>query len=151
QPQPRQPIEFPEGPQHDRVAPRLRRERKMRLGFALGDVDRLVEIVGPWPVSGAAIAIGCAALRDTDWAATTTARLAGDAARLDDLATRAGWTVAGGTTLFRLYAVEDAVAAQARLAGRYIWSRVFPYSQTWIRLGLPDGDGWARLESALTG
>lgn len=123
----------------------------LRLGFALGDVDRLAEMAGPWPVSGAAIAIGCAALRDEDWAVATTARLADDAARLDDLATRAGWTVQGGTTLFRLYSVEDAVAAQTRLAEHHIWSRVFPYSKTWIRLGLPDGDGWARLETALSG
>lgn len=124
----------------------------LRLGFVLGDPDmlaRLSAMAGPWPVSGAAVEIGCRALADDDWKAGTTRRLAEDADRLDDLARRAGWQLAGGTTLFRLYETHDATSAQTRLAEARVWSRVFPYSDRWIRLGLPDGAGWAQLETAL--
>lgn len=121
----------------------------VRLGFAIGDpvlIAGLGEALGPWPVSGPALAIGRAALSDEGWAARTRARLGHDAARLDGILTARGARVAGGTPLFRLYEVEDARAWQERLARARIWSRIFPYSDRWLRLGLPPGDGWARLE-----
>ena len=122
----------------------------VRLGFAIAAPDtiaRLAELLGPWPVSGPALRVGAAALRDHDWAAQTRARLARDAARLDAL--MQGAELVGGTALFRLYRVDDAAAWQDRLARRHIWSRVFPYSQHLLRLGLPPETGWARLEAAL--
>ncbi len=124
----------------------------LRLGFAIGDpllVARLAEALGPWPVSGPALHIGAAALADTDWAQVTRARLAADAIRMDAAMTRAGAAVAGGTDMFRLYAVDDAAAWQARLAQAHIWSRIFPYSGSLIRLGLPQPAHWARIEAAL--
>lgn len=124
----------------------------LRLGFAIGDpalLARLAEGLGPWPVSGPALAIGAAALADRDWADQTRARLAADALRLDAVMTRAGAAVVGGTDLFRLYRVDDAEAWQARLARALIWSRIFPWSQTLIRLGLPAPAHWARVEGAL--
>ena len=123
----------------------------LRLGFAIGDpalLARLAEGLGPWPVAGPALAIGAAALADRDWAEATRARLAADAVRLDAVMRRAGAVVAGGTDLFRLYAVDDAEAWQARLAGAQIWSRIFPWSRTLIRLGLPAPDQWARIVGA---
>jgi cobalamin biosynthetic protein CobC len=126
----------------------------LRLGFVLGseaDVAALAGMAGPWPVSGAAIAIGCRALLDRDWADTTRARLARDAARLDALAQATGWTLIGGTPLFRLYQTGDAVAAQARLARAKIWSRIFAGQPGWLRLGLPGEETeWRRLASALS-
>lgn len=125
----------------------------LRLGFALGaeaDIARLAAMAGPWPVSGAAIEIGCTALADRTWAETTSARLHADCARLDDLARGAGWSLVGGCELFRLYETPDATAAQERLAHHHIWSRKFPYSDRWLRLGLPGGEAeWRRVESAL--
>ncbi|MFP4538150.1 MAG: threonine-phosphate decarboxylase CobD [Dichotomicrobium sp.] len=125
----------------------------LRLGFAIGGeahIARLREMAGPWPVSGPAITIGCAALNDTAWQEQTRARLTADAARLDRVAEAAGWELVGGTPLFRLYETGDAVAAQARLARAHIWSRIFPYSPGWLRLGLPgDDEQWTRLEAAL--
>ncbi|AZQ67293.1 threonine-phosphate decarboxylase [Silicimonas algicola] len=124
----------------------------LRLGFVLGSPDRiaaLAEASGPWPVSGPAIAIGQAALADSTWRDETVVRLARDADRLDSLATGMGWTVEGGTTLFRLYRTTDARAAQERLAQARVWSRIFPYSTSWIRLGLPDGADWTQIEAAL--
>jgi cobalamin biosynthetic protein CobC len=123
----------------------------LRLGFALGDpeiVARLREMLGPWPVSGPALAVGAAALSDRAWAVSARARLARDAARLDTLMEPHGRAI-GGTDLFRLYAVADAEAFRDRLARHRILSRVFPYSRSWLRLGLPPAQGWDRLEQAL--
>lgn len=122
----------------------------LRLGFAIGDpalIGQLADWLGPWPVSGPAQAIGAAALSDTVWANATRTRLAADAARLDKLMIDAGADVLGGTPLFRLYDTHDAAAWQARLSQQRIWSRVFPYSNRWLRLGLPDASGWHRLET----
>jgi cobalamin biosynthetic protein CobC len=128
----------------------------MRLGFAIGHPEtlrgpngRLADMIGPWAVSGPALAIGAAALSDLVWAETTRARLAQDATRLDAMVCARGARLVGGTTLFRLYQVEDAALWQDRLARQRIWSRIFPYSGTWLRLGLPPADGWDRLEQAL--
>ncbi|MBU3261123.1 threonine-phosphate decarboxylase CobD [Roseovarius sp. PS-C2] len=124
----------------------------VRLGFAIAAPDtiaRLAGMLGPWPVSGPALEIGRMALNDTGWAEDTRTRLTADAARLDSLMTRAGATVEGGCPLFRLYRTEDAQGWQDRLAKHHIWSRVFPYSPEWLRLGLPAPDQWARLEAAL--
>jgi cobalamin biosynthetic protein CobC len=124
----------------------------LRLGFAIGDpelIARLETLLGPWPVSGPALRIGHAALCDRDWADRTRARLTEDAARLDRLMAGAGAELVGGCALFRLYDVGDAAAWQERLAGHHIWSRVFPYSDRWLRLGLPGPDQWTRVEAAL--
>ncbi|MGE4480410.1 threonine-phosphate decarboxylase CobD [Acidocella sp.] len=125
----------------------------MRLGFALGcdaDIAALSQVAGPWPVCGPALEIGAAALADTGWARTTIARLMSEIDRMDRMAGLAGWRVAGGTCLFRLYDTPNAEAARAKLATRHIWSRIFPYSDRWVRLGMPGTEAeWARLGAAL--
>ena len=121
----------------------------LRLGFALGapaDIARLTELSGPWPVSGPAIEVATLALQDTAWAKATTARLLGEVGQMDEICKNLGWQALGGTPLFRLYATPDAHQAQAQLARAHIWSRIFPYSKTWIRLGLPGTQAeWARM------
>jgi cobalamin biosynthetic protein CobC len=125
----------------------------LRLGFALGnaaDVAKLAAMSGPWPVSGAAITVGCRALRDDAWAEASSARLARDRVRLDEMAQAQGWRLVGGTSLFRLYEMPDALAAQERLARGQIWSRVFAKEPTWLRLGLPGSEAeWTRLAEVL--
>lgn len=125
----------------------------LRLGFAIGhaaDIGKIAAASGPWPVSGAAIAIGCRALRDDAWAKATSARLARDCVRLDEMAQAVGWRFAGGAPLFRLYETPDARAAQEKLARGQIWSRVFAQNPTWLRLGLPGVDAeWSRLAEVL--
>ena len=124
----------------------------LRLGFAIGAeplIGQLQEMLGPWPVSGPALAIGARALGDQTWAEATRDRLSTDAARLDALMLRAGAEVAGGTSLFRLYRLDHAQHWQDRLASHRILGRVFPYADDLIRLGLPTPEGWAQLESAL--
>src|SRR5262249_17478586 len=75
----------------------------VRLGFAVAApaiAARLRAVLGPWAVSGPAIAIGEIALADTAWIAATRARLAEEAARLDRLLQSRSLAVAGGTSLF---------------------------------------------------
>ncbi|MBR1202528.1 MULTISPECIES: threonine-phosphate decarboxylase CobD [unclassified Bradyrhizobium] len=126
----------------------------LRLGFAIGsepDIAALAAMAGPWPVSGAAIAIGRRALLDRDWAKATIARLADDCRRLDTAARSQGWTLLGGTPLFRLFDTGDALAAQEKLARAQIWSRVFQQKPGWLRLGLPGSEtDWSRLSAALS-
>ena len=127
----------------------------VRLGFALGngkDIKALAALAGPWPVSGAAIEIGTKALLDDNWSRTTILRLGEDVRRMDKMAGKMGREAVGGTALFRLFQVDDAQAAQDHLAKHRIWSRVFPYSTKWLRLGLPgDETEWRRLGAALGG
>jgi len=125
----------------------------VRLGMVIGDPDLIAALrsrIGPWQVSGPALAIGAKALGDNDWAEKTRARLAADSEKLDEMMAAAGHHVVGGTTLFRLYDTDDAAAAQTKLARHHIWSRIFPYSKTWLRLGLPGTIAdWVRLNKAL--
>ncbi len=125
----------------------------LRLGFVIGDaalVAKLAARLGPWPVSGPALAIGTAALSDFGWAEAARQRLLRDARRLDAMMAAAGADIHGGTSLFRLYRVKDAMVWQDRLAQHRILTRTFPYSAEWLRLGLPGPDAdWARLKLAL--
>ncbi|MBT0955859.1 threonine-phosphate decarboxylase [Alphaproteobacteria bacterium KMM 3653] len=127
----------------------------LRLGFALGsaqDIEALRTMAGPWAVNGPALAVAAQALNDAEWADTTRTRLIMDAARMDEIAVQAGWSLVGGTTLFRTYSTPHAAAIQTHLAKAAIWSRIFPYSEHWVRLGLPGNAAeWAVLETALTG
>src|SRR5207253_8986948 len=91
----------------------------VRLGFAIGSVDMLQSIrrqVGHWPVSTAAIRIGTAAYRDTDWIMTMREKLASEAAALDEVLRRHDFDPVGDCPLFRLIETEDAAALFDRLA-----------------------------------
>lgn len=125
----------------------------LRLGFAISLPDTaqtLRERLGPWAVSGPAMSAGTAALADHPWAEATRLRLNRDAERMDRLLKKAGLQVIGGTSLFRLAICDDARALQEKLARCHILVRIFPYSGTWVRFGLPgDAADWARLDSAL--
>lgn len=124
----------------------------LRLGFAIARPEVLApmrDMLGPWQVSGPALEIGARALTDTGWATETRLRLQADAVRLDALMQGHGARVVGGTTLFRLYEVDRADDWQVRLAKGHVWSRIFPYSDRWLRLGLPHPDAWGQLEGAL--
>jgi cobalamin biosynthetic protein CobC len=124
----------------------------LRLGFAIGDpalIARLKEMLGPWPVSGAAQHVGARALEDMDWANMARQVMNLDAARMDAMVQGKGAELIGGTGLYRLYEVDDAARWQEKLAQGKVWSRIFPYAPTWLRLGLPPVGGWDQLEAAL--
>ena len=126
----------------------------LRLGFALLDArnaDRLRAMLGPWPVSGPAIAIATRALADTAWQAAAARTAHAAARRLDRLLAAAGLAIVGGTALFRLAEAPDAQALADRLAYAGILVRTFAATPTRLRLGLPpDEPAWSRLEQALT-
>jgi cobalamin biosynthetic protein CobC len=125
----------------------------LRLGFALASPDIAASIraaLGPWPVSGPAIATGTAALSDQAWREAAKARLKGDVARLDGLLQGAGLKVVGGTRLFRLAETPHASALFERLGRAGILVRQFDYARDWLRFGIPGGeDHWRRLAAAL--
>jgi cobalamin biosynthetic protein CobC len=125
----------------------------LRLGFALAEpavAERLSAWLGPWPVSGAAIAIGTAALQDRRWIEMTRERLVQDTARLDRLLAGAGLTIIGGTSLFRLVETASAGDLFHHLGRAGILLRRFAQPATWLRFGPPAGEPhWQRLEAAL--
>lgn len=126
----------------------------LRLGFAAGDpalAGRLADRLGPWAVSGPALAIGAAALQDREWQAETRVRLVEAAGKLDRLLNRAGLKVLGGTSLFRLCETPGPASEWHRgLARAFIWTRPFPKHQRWLRFGLPGTvEAQERLEAAL--
>lgn len=125
----------------------------VRLGFVLGPrslLARLRRVLGAWPVSAAAVAIGTAAYRDTVWAEVTREGLRSQASALDAVLARHGYDPFGGCPLFRLIQVPNADGLFERLARRAILTRPFADRPDWLRIGLPaDAEALARLDAAL--
>ena len=125
----------------------------LRLGFALLDqrpAVRLAAMLGPWAVSGPALAIGAAALADAAWIEATRHRLAEASGRLDGILIGAGLGIPGGTALFRLVRTPAANALFHHLGRAGILVRNFPNNATWLRFGLPaDEEEWLRLQIAM--
>lgn len=125
----------------------------LRLGFLLAPPPLIAELrarIGAWPVSAAAISIGCAAYLDRGWIAATRARLARDAAALDRLLAARNLAPMGACPLFRLIETDDAHGLFERLARRSILTRPFDHDPRWLRIGLPrDAGALARLDAAL--
>jgi cobalamin biosynthetic protein CobC len=121
----------------------------VRLGFALTAPERaarLAALLGPWPLSGPALAIGQVALADEAWAQAMRERLRLAADRLDALLTDAGLHVIGGTSLFRLARTPAAADLFDRLGRAGIFVRRFAEHPGWLRFALPgDEEAWRRL------
>ncbi len=127
----------------------------LRLGFAVSAPSlaaRLRQALGPWPVSGAALAVAPPALLDEAWRRAVTERCQVGAKRLDGLLAHAGLHVLGGTLLFRLATTRDAEAWCERLGRAGILVRAFPQAPGWLRFGLPgDEAAWDRLDAVMRG
>lgn len=125
----------------------------VRLGFVIAPPDIIAQYrdrLGSWPVSAAALAIGSAAYRDTEWIATTREALPVAADALDRVLRAKGYHPNGNCPLFRLIETPDAPALFDHLARRAILTRPFDYDPGWLRIGLPtDTEGLARLDEAL--
>lgn len=124
----------------------------VRLGFAIAELDvasRLRSWIGPWAVSGPAIAIGCQALDDGAWLIETRDRLANAARQLDALLIASELAIVGATPLFRLVDHPRAARVAHALATAGIHVRQFADNPTWLRLGIPKESGLARIERAL--
>jgi cobalamin biosynthesis protein CobC len=125
----------------------------LRLGFALAApplAARLRATLGPWAVSGPALAVGTQALADTVWIERTRRRLDQAAQRLDDILSGLALTLVGGTSLFRLVQTPAANALFQHLGHAGMWVRNFPDHPNWLRFGLPANERtWRRLKAAL--
>ena len=126
----------------------------LRLGFAIAPknlAEKLRAALGPWPVSGAAIAIGSKALLDRGLARGT--RGCGSrrrAWRSTKFWRRRVLILSGGSMLFRLARHKDAQIWFERLAENGILVRRFEARPEWLRFGIAGTDmEIARLCSAL--
>lgn len=125
----------------------------LRLGFVIagpGVAARLRAVLGDWPVSGPAVAIGTAAYRDGRWRAAQVLRIAEAGASLDRLLADAGIAVAGSAALFRLIACDAAADLFRTLARHAVLTRPLADRPDRLRIGLPrDARALARLAGAL--
>ena len=125
----------------------------LRLGFAIAEpafANRLRHELGPWAVSGPALAIGTTALADDAWLKDAGQRLEHDGRRLDTLLTGAGFTQLGSTPLFRFVRHDDAPGMVRRLGCHGIHVRSFSRQPDRLRFGLPgDAASLDRLATAL--
>jgi cobalamin biosynthesis protein CobC len=125
----------------------------LRLSFAVTATDRAARLraeLGPWPVSGPALAAGIKALSDARWIEQTRGSLRDAARRLDARLDGAGLEKIGGTPLFRLVRSPEAQRLFERLGQAGIFVRRFGEEPTWLRFGLPgEEEAWQRLEAAL--
>jgi cobalamin biosynthetic protein CobC len=126
----------------------------VRLGFAIGApelVARVATTLGPWPVSGPAIAIGQAALADVAWADGMRRRLADEMRRLQALLAGAGLEAIGGTSLLHLVRTPRAADLFQHLGRAGILVRRFDAQPSWLRFGLPGSEAaWERLRVAIS-
>src|SRR6516164_11809502 len=124
-----------------------------RLGFALAApplAARLSAKLGPWAVSGPALAIGAKALTDRAWIKQTRRRLIAAADRLDAILSHAGLEIVGGTALFRLARASFAHDLFLHLGRAGILVRKFQQQPSWLRFGLPAAEeAWTRLQIAM--
>jgi cobalamin biosynthesis protein CobC len=123
----------------------------LRLGFVVCAPDlaaRLRAVLGDWPVSSLAIAVGTVAYADRAWQAEQARRIAQANDRLDAALT--GFAVAGRTSLFRLVETPDAHRLFHHLAARAILVRPFAERRDQLRVGLSrDAAAAERLADAL--
>jgi cobalamin biosynthetic protein CobC len=126
----------------------------LRLGFALAApplAARIASLLGPWAVSGPALAIGAQALADRAWIDATRNRLAEAAGKLDAILAGAGLDIVGGTPLFRLTHGRRADELFHHLGRAGIFVRKFPDHPAWLRFGLPAAEqDWQRLQNAIS-
>ena len=125
----------------------------LRLGFVIagtGLAPQLRALLGDWPVSSAAIAIGTAAYRDQHWHRAQQARIIETGGLLDEVLRDARLPVVGSAPLFRLIACDGATKLFETLAHHAILTRPFADQPDRLRIGLPRGAaGLVRLATAL--
>jgi cobalamin biosynthesis protein CobC len=125
----------------------------VRLGFALMSPARAAQVagqLGPWAVSGPALAIGAAALADAAWIERARRQLTEAVPRLDAILASAGLSVIGGTALFRLVQTPRARTLFHHLGRAGILVRSFPDHSRWLRFGFPGNEEtWRRLQIAM--
>jgi len=127
----------------------------VRLGFAAGEkplIETLAARLGPWAVSGPAIALGERAFQDRSWIEATRNRLSEAGRSLCRLLESRGFDLVGGTDLFVLVETPKAGQVFEHLGRDGILVRPFEERPHRLRFGLPGGqDEWDRLTRSLMG
>lgn len=125
----------------------------VRLGFVVANkpvIRELRDLLGDWPISGPAAAIGTAAYCDRAWQNLQRHRLVRGSARLAALLSGHGFDDLGGTANFRLCLAADAPSLFTHLCRAGILVRPFADRPDRLRFGIPGTDAdWARLDAAL--
>ncbi len=125
-----------------------------RLGFAAGPkdiIDIISSMLGPWAVSGPALALAEKAYCDAEAIAQIKADLKVRRVRLEALFTKVEMQVSGSTDLFVLARHFQASWIHLQLCEKHILVRKFGYQADWLRFGLPcDDAGFERLELTLS-
>jgi cobalamin biosynthesis protein CobC len=114
----------------------------IRLGFAVGhadDVTCLASHLGPWAVSGPALAVGASLLGDAELRGAIAARILANAEAQRAVLEDARLTLLADTGLFHLVSVDDAHQLHHSLAERHILTRAFDGNPHWLRFGLCAG------------
>ncbi len=112
----------------------------LRLGFAFGPellIERLKERLGPWPVSGPALAIGKCALEDRSWIKRNEKRMIANRSAFENILQKTGYSIIGGTNSFQTVQLEEAGELHEFLARQHILTRPFPGREDWLRFGIP--------------
>ena len=121
-----------------------------RVGFILARREllmQMVEVLGPWAVSGPSRVVAQGALADREWQAAARTRLAADSERLRTLFAPLGEVQS--TFLFCWRPTAQAQTLHDFLAARGILVRLFA-DVSGIRIGLPGSEPeWQRLAQAL--
>ena len=121
-----------------------------RVGFLFGErgkLDRLREVLGPWPVSHPSRAVAKQALQDSAWQAAARAKLAVDSQRLADMLAPLGEV--SRTALFCTVKTGQTDELFEHFAQRAILTRHYAATDL-LRFGLPEGETqWQRLAAAL--
>lgn len=123
-----------------------------RLGFLIGNKVFAREfrvLLGDWPVSADALALGMDAYADASWRERTRAWLTRQAEAVDAALSKADLTPLGGCDLFRWVAAPDAHGLFARLCGQGVLTRPFADRPDRLRFGLPSRNEFNRFVSAL--
>lgn len=127
----------------------------VRFGAGLGTrltVERIDEMIGPWAVSGPALAIAADALSNSGWRKRMVKKLTDQREKLEQILIDNGLEIVGGTGLFVLARHGRAQELFEHLAHDHILTRSFPGKPEWLRFGLPSSKtALARLEKTLSG
>ncbi len=126
----------------------------LRLGVALAErtfARRLEARLGPWAVSGPALAVATALIADDEATRLQRAAIEAQSRLLLSALEAAGLPVLGSTPLFALARHRRAHDLFEALARRHILTRPFDFEPSWLRFGNPsDGAEAARLRDALS-
>lgn len=125
----------------------------LRLGFALTVPDlaqRIAARLGPWSVSGPALALGARLMADADGVAALRRDIAQRATLTRGAIGAAGLSPEGDAALFSLVEMRRAHAVFEALGRRNILVRPFAGQPDWLRFGtVRDGAEAERLRAAL--